>query len=322
MIRKPLCGGKFLLGATILFLTVTALASSAFAQTTPDFSKVEIKVTKVAGNIYMLQGQGGNITALVGDDGILLVDDEYAPLADKIRAALKGIGVTDKPVRFVINTHYHPDHTGGNLAFAETAVIIAHDNARTRMAEAGFRGNRGSIHRPNPVLPPGALPVITYGETLTVHFDGEEVRVWHPGRSHTDGDSIVTFHNAHVVATGDDFVRYGFPFIDLEGGGRVKGMTDTFDQLIPQLPTDVKIIPGHGELANLDDLRAYVKMLKDTTAVVEQAVKQGKTLDQMRQAKLLDPWRQYSNPFISTDAYLETLYYGLIRSSEHQHMTM
>jgi cyclase len=322
MTRKRLCEAKYLLGAPVLLLMAAVFTAGAFGQATPDFSKVEIKVTKVAGNVYMLQGQGGNITALVGDDGILLVDDEYAPLADKIRAALKGIGVTDKPVRFVINTHYHPDHTGGNLPFAETAVIIAHDNARTRMAEAGFRGNRGSIHRSNPVAPQGALPVITYGETLTVHFDGEEVRVWHPGRSHTDGDSIVTFHNAHVVATGDDFVRYGFPFIDLEGGGRVKGMTDTFDQLIPQLPADVKIIPGHGELANLDDLRAYVKMLKDTTAVVEQAVKQGKTLDQMRQEKLLDPWRQYSSPSVSTDAYLETLYYGLIRTSEHQHMTM
>ncbi len=299
--------------ASVSLLVVTVLVSAviSFAQGNQDFSKVQIKVTKVSGNIYMLQGAGGNIAASVGEDGIVIVDDQYAPLADKIRAALVGIGATDKSVRFVINTHYHGDHTGGNLPFSDSATIIAQDNVRKRLAEGGVTGNGASIHMENQPAPKGALPIITFEKDVTVHLNGEDIRALHFPSGHTDGDSIIFFPKANVVHMGDDFVRYGFPFIDIDGGGSIQGMIEACEKVIPQLPPDVKVIPGHGDLSNLDDVRAYVKMLKETSAAVQQALKKGKTLDQMKKEKLLEPWSKFSGSFINSDAFLETLYNSL-----------
>ena len=275
-----------------------------------DFSKVQIKVTKVSGNIYMLQGAGGNIAASVGEDGIVIVDDQYAPLADKIQAALKGIGVTDKPVRFVINTHYHGDHTGGNAPFANTgSTVIAQDNVRKRLETGGVAGNGGSVKMDIKPADKATLPVITFEHDVTVHLNGEDIRALHFPAGHTDGDSIIFFPRNNVVHMGDDFVRYGFPFIDLNGGGSVGGMIAAVEQAIAQLPPDVKVIPGHGAVSNLDDVRAYAKMLKDTRAVVQKGIEQGKSLDQLKKEKVLEPWKQYSNDFISTDAFIETIYY-------------
>jgi len=274
-----------------------------------DFSKVEIKVSKVAGNVYMLQGAGGNIGASVGDDGIVVVDDQYAPLADKIQAALKGI--TDKPIRFIINTHYHPDHTGGNAYFQKQAPIIAQDNVRKRLESGGPAGNGGSVHFDAQPSPKEALPIITFDHDVTVHLNGEDIRALYFPAGHTDGDSIIFFPKSNVVHMGDDFVTYGFPFIDVEAGGSINGMIDGVEKVIAEVPADVKVIPGHGPVSNLDDVRAYVTMLKATRDVVAQALKSGKTLDQMKQAKILDPWKKYSGDFISEDAFLETLYNSL-----------
>jgi cyclase len=274
-----------------------------------DFSKVQMKVTKVAGNVYMLEGAGGNIGASVGDDGIVIVDDQFAPLADKIRAALKG--VTDKPVRFVINTHYHGDHTGGNEPFSQTSTIIAQDNVRKRLETGGRAGNGGSVKFDAKPAPKAALPIITFEHDVTVHLNGEDIRALHFPAGHTDGDSVIYFPKSNVVHMGDDFVTYGFPFIDVDGGGSIQGMIDGVEKAIANLPADVKVIPGHGPISNLDDVRAYVKMLKDTKAVVEKALAQGKTLDQMKQEKILDPWQKYSGDFIKTDAFIETLYNSL-----------
>jgi glyoxylase-like metal-dependent hydrolase (beta-lactamase superfamily II) len=231
-----------------------------------DFEKVQIKVTKVAGSVYMLEGEGGNIAASVGEDGIVVVDDQYAPLAEKIQAALKTI--TDKPIRFIINTHYHLDHTGANEFFQKQAPIIAHDNVRKRLEEGGPAG-------------------------------------------HTDGDSIVFFPKSNVVHMGDDFLRIGFPFIDLAGGGSVRGLIVALEEITPKLPPDVRVIPGHGVISNLGDVRVYVKMLKETLAVVERGVKQGKTVEQLKQERVLEPWKEWSGEFISTDAFIETLYNDL-----------
>jgi cyclase len=273
-----------------------------------DFSKVQMKVSKVAGNVYMLQGAGGNIGASVGDDGIVIVDDQYAPLAEKIQAALKGI--TDKPVRFVINTHYHGDHTGGNEYFQKQAPVIAQDNVRKRLESGGVAGNGGSVRHDMTPAPHDALPIITFDHDVTVHLNGEDIRALYFPAGHTDGDSVIFFPQSNVVHMGDDFVTYGFPFIDVVSGGSINGMIDGVSQVIAQLPADVKVIPGHGDISSLDDMRAYVAMLKATRDAVQQALNQGKTLDQMKQAKLLDPWKKYSGP-ITEDAFLETLYNSL-----------
>ena len=296
----------------LAFLVLLCCSVFAAAQD-QDFSKVQIKVTKVSGNIYMLEGAGGNIAASVDEDGIVIVDDQYAPLADKIAAALKGIGVTDKPVRFVINTHYHGDHTGGNLALATGgSTIIAQDNVRKRLETGGKAGNGGGVSMEQKVAATGALPIITFDHDVTVHLNGEDIRALHFPAGHTDGDAIVFFPKANVVHMGDDFVRYGYPFIDVTSGGSVQGMIAACDKVVAVLPADVKVIPGHGQLSNLAEIRDYSTMLKETSAAVQAAIKSGKTVDQMKKEKILAAWdAKYSGKFINSDLFIETLYNSL-----------
>jgi cyclase len=291
------------------FLCVLSLLFSLWLSGQEDFTKVQIKVAKVGGSVYMLEGAGGNIGASVGEDGIVVVDDQYAPLADKIQAALKGI--TDKPVRFVINTHYHEDHTGGNGYFQKQAPIIAHDNVRKRLESGGAAGNGGSVHFGAKPQPKEALPIITFDHDVTVHLNGEDIRALYFPAGHTDGDSVIFFPKSNVVHMGDDFVTYGFPFIDVDSGGSINGMIDGVEKVISQVPADVKIIPGHGPVSSVDGVRKYLEMLKGTRDAVAKALQQGQTLDQMKQAKLLDPWKKYSGDFITQDAFLETLYNSL-----------
>jgi cyclase len=286
----------------------------AFAQTPQDFSKVEIKVSKVSGSIYMLQGAGGNIAASLGDDGVIIVDTEYAPLADKIAAALKGIGITDKPVRFVIDTHYHDDHSNGNPAWgARGATIIANENLRMRLEAGSSIGNGpgGAVHLEQPAMAKGGLPMITFSDELRLYLNDEEIRVTHFPAAHTDGDGVVYFTKNRVVHMGDEFVRYGFPFVDVNGGGSVQGMIAACEKVAAMVPADTKVIPGHGELASVDDLRAYTKMMKDTMGVVQKAMARGETLSQMKSEKVLDPWQKYSGTFVNTDAWIETIYNSL-----------
>src|SRR5262245_56808376 len=294
-------------------LASALLAASAAAQEKePDWSKVQIKVTKVSGNIYMLEGEGGNIAASVGENGIAIVDDEIAPLAEKIQAALKDLKITDKPVRFVINTHYHGDHAGGNAPFTTSgSTIIAQDNVRKRLLSGGTAGNGGSIKMEVKPVEKAALPIITFEHDVTVHLNGEDIRALHFPAGHTDGDAIIFFSKNNVVHMGDDFVRYGFPFIDVASGGSVQGMADGVEKAIAQLPADVKVIPGHGALSNLDDVRTYIQMLKDTTAAVQKAMAAHKTVDQMKQEKILAPWAKWSNDFVNQDTFIETVYNSL-----------
>ena len=289
-----------------------ALIACLVAAQDEDMSKVQMKVTKVSGNVYMLEGAGGNIGASVGDDGIVIVDDQYAPMADKIKAALKGI--TDKPVRFVINTHYHGDHTGGNAIFQQTAPIIAHDNVRKRLEQGGTGGNKGGVSFESKPAPKEALPIITFDHDVTVHLNGEDIQALHFPSGHTDGDSVIFFPKSNVVHMGDDFVRYGFPFIDVTSGGSVQGMIAAMEKCSAQLPPDVKVIPGHGALSNLDDVRTFVKMLKETSAVVQKAIDEHKTVEQMKQEKILAPWAKWSGEFLDADKFIETLYNSLTGS--------
>lgn len=277
---------------------VLALTVSSWAQ--QDFSKVEIKVNKVAGSVYMLEGSGGNIGVSVGDDGIVIVDDQFAPLAPKIKAALKGI--TDKPLRFVINTHFHGDHTGGNAEFSSEATIIAHDNVRKRLLEGG--AVLGGAVSPSPKE---ALPVITFNDRATVHLNGEDIRAIHFPNGHTDGDSVIFFPKSNVVHMGDDFVTYGFPFVDVHNGGSISGMIAGVEKVLTMVPEDVKIIPGHGPISTPADVRKFVDMLKDTRALVAKAAADGKTAEQMKSDHVLAKYEELGKGFIKTDAWIDLL---------------
>ncbi len=288
----------------ILSLALSYLgAVPALAQ---DYSKVEIKSTKVAGNVYMLEGAGGNIGVSVGPDGLLIVDDQFAPLADKIKAALRNLG--EGKLKFVLNTHWHGDHTGGNASFSAEAPIIAHDNVRRRLAS----GQRLEIFKETiPAAPKEALPVITFDQSLSVHFNGEEIRVIHFPHGHTDGDSVIFFSGSNVVHLGDDFFAGRFPFVDLESGGSVQGLIKNVDEIIPKLPADVKLIPGHGPISTVEDLKAYRRMLVETTDLVRKQLAAGKTLEQVKKAGLPDEWKSWGTGFIKTELWLEIVFRSL-----------
>jgi glyoxylase-like metal-dependent hydrolase (beta-lactamase superfamily II) len=286
---------------TLKFLPVSLLLVAGLAAAQQDFSKVQIKVTKVAGTVYMLEGAGGNIGVSVGEDGVVLVDDQFAPLAPKIREALKGI--TDKPIKFVLNTHFHGDHTGGNAQFSSEAPIIAQENVRKRLKEGGMVG--GTEVKP---ASKAALPVITFNDRATVHLNGEDIRAIHFPNGHTDGDSVIFFPQSNVVHMGDDFVTYGFPFVDVRSGGSVSGMIAGVEKVLSMTPPDAKIIPGHGPLSTPADVRKFVQMLKETRALVVQAADQGKSAEQMKQDRLLAKYEELGKGFIKTEAWIDLLF--------------
>lgn len=275
-----------------------------------DWSKVEIKATKVSGNLHMLEGAGGNIGVSVGPDGILIVDDQYAPLADKIKAALKQLG--DGKLKFVLNTHWHGDHTGGNAAFGPEAPVIAHNNVRKRM---GSEQKSEFWKQTTPASPKEALPVITFDQSLTVHFNGEEIRVIHFPKGHTDGDAVIFFTNSNVVHMGDLFFAGRFPFVDLESGGSVEGYINNVGEVIKKLPAGVKIIPGHGPLSTPDDLKMFHRMLLETTDIVRKKMAGGKTLAEIKAEGLPDEWKSWGAGFIKTDVWVETIHRSLSSKS-------
>jgi len=280
------------------------LLSGVLASAQQDFSKVEIKVQNVKGHIYMLNGTGGNIGVSVGPDGILVVDDKFAPLADKIRAALQGLG--GGKLKFILNTHFHSDHTGGNPVFGPEAPIIAHTNVRKRLSSEQTRGGRTT-----PPMPKEGWPVLTFDHSVSVHFNGEEIKALHFPHGHTDGDSVIFFTGSNVVHMGDDFFAGRFPFVDLDAGGDVEGLTKNIDQVIQQLPADVTIIPGHGPISTLDDLKTYHRMLVETTEVVRQRMSGGKSLAEIKGEGLAAEWKSWGSGFISADRWIETIHRSL-----------
>lgn len=292
---------KFLILAFLCALPVCAAAQT-------DFSRVQIKATKVAGNVYMLEGSGGNIGVSVGTDGILIVDDQFAPLADKIRVALKDLN--PGKLRFILNTHWHGDHTGGNAAFSPEAPIIAHDNVRKRMASEQYSE---FFKRTTPASPQEALPVITFDKTLAVHFNGEEIRAIHFPQGHTDGDSVVFFTTSNVVHLGDDFFAGRFPYVDLDAGGSVVGLAKNIGEIIAKVPADAKLIPGHGPISTVDDLKAYHRMLVETTAIVRKKIAARKSLQQIKTEGLPEEWKPWGVGFIKTEQWLELVHRSLTR---------
>lgn len=286
---------------TIIGLTLLC-AAPALAQR--DFSKVEIKATHVAGNVHMLEGSGGNIGVSVGPDGILIIDDQFAPLAEKIREALKRLG-GDKP-RFVLNTHWHGDHVGGNEAFGREGTIIAHDNVRKRLATK--QELFGEAVEP---LPKVALPVVTFGDRITVHFNDEEIQMIHLPGGHTDGDSVVLFPKSNVVHMGDLMFAGMFPFVDLDHGGDVEGMARNVARIMEMAPAGAKFIPGHGPLSNLDDVKKFHQMLVETTKLVRDKIAAGKTVEQIRSEGVPEQWQSWGTGFIKTDRWLDTIHKSL-----------
>ncbi|HVY45303.1 MAG TPA: MBL fold metallo-hydrolase, partial [Minicystis sp.] len=286
----------------------TPTASAAAATAHDAFADVVIHVEKVAGSVYMLEGgDAGNIGVSVGDDGIVLVDDQFAPLAPKIREALRGI--TSKPIRVVLNTHWHGDHTGGNAEFGRDAPIVAHENVRRRLA-AGRPPHEvdGKMVRGTPPAPAAALPIITFEDRVAVHLNGEDIRAIHVPAGHTDGDTVVFFTKSNVVHMGDDFVTYGFPYVDLGSGGSVRGMIAAVDDVVSLLPPDVRVIPGHGKVSTLDDVKKFSAALKDCVALVEAQVKKKQSLDEIKAAKPLAKYDEMGKGFVSADAFVGTLY--------------
>jgi glyoxylase-like metal-dependent hydrolase (beta-lactamase superfamily II) len=287
------------------FLLASAFISlSAFAQA-DRFDKVQIKTTQLTPNIYMLEGEGGNIGVSAGEDGVFLIDDQFAPLTPRILAAVKAI--SDKPVRLLLNTHWHFDHVGGNENLGKSGVvIIAQDNVRKRMSSKTAIDFFKSSYGP---AAPAALPVITFNETVTFHLNGDDATALHLANAHTDGDSIIHFRNANVIHMGDTYFNGLYPFIDVGTNGSVTGVIAAADRVLGMSDDNTKIIPGHGPLSNKRELKAYRDMLAAVYPKVERMVKAKKTLAQVIAAK---PTKDYDaawgNGFLKPEQFVEIVY--------------
>ena len=281
------------------FLLLFAFVTSAPAQDKLD--AVTVRAAKAAGNVYFLDCAGGfgggNVAASVGDDGILLVDDMYAAMGPKLLAALKTLSA--KPVRIVLNTHFHGDHIQGNKNFHGTAVIIGQENIAKRLIAA----NKESA----PTL--DYVPAVTFSDRISINFNGEEIQMIHFPNTHTDGDSIVYFTKSKVLHLGDMFFFGMFPAVYTQGGGDIRQLVRSIEKIVADFPADTKVIPGHGDLATMQDLKNYLAMLKETIAIVDAGIKAGKTLDQMQKEKVLAKYETLgSGGAQTTDQYLAMLF--------------
>jgi glyoxylase-like metal-dependent hydrolase (beta-lactamase superfamily II) len=271
--------------------------NSHFAST----QDVQVRVTKITGNVYMLQGRGGNIGAIVGLDGILIIDDDYKVVSEKLRAALKELG-SESP-RFIFNTHWHGDHTEGNFAFGGPSIIVAHANVRKRLIDPPVIFGEKTAPYPS-----NALPIVTYTESMSIHVNGDEVRAVHYPNGHTDGDTVVFFKAANVVHLGDHFFVGRFPFVDLDSGGSVQGLLTNVASLIKTIPADAKLIPGHGPLATLDDLKSYHSMLTESVKIIQDSMTKGRSLEDIKKAGLPEKFKDYGSGFIKTDFWIDTVH--------------
>lgn len=268
-------------------------------------SAVQIKTEVVAPGLHMLTGRGGNIAVSSGPDGVFLVDDQYAPLTDKIKAAVAAID--PRPVRFVLNTHWHGDHTGGNENLGNAGVlIVAHDNVRVRMSTDQFMARFNETVKASPAA---ALPVVTFNDTVTFHLNGLDIHAFHVEHAHTDGDAIVWFKGADAVHMGDVFFNGLWPFIDYGSGGSIEGVIAAIDQVLPKITDKTKVIPGHGPLASKAELKAFRDVLAQVESRLAALHAQRKTADEAVAAKpLADLDAKWGGGFFKTDDFVRALY--------------
>ena len=275
------------LKSLVLFLSSLTLASSVFAQ--QDFSSVEIIPRYVAGSVYYLEGRGGNIGLSIGEDGIIMIDDQFAPLTEKIVAAIRSL--SDGEIRFLINTHVHGDHTGGNENLGNMGVLIlAREEIRVRLAQQA---------------PAAALPVLTYSDAITIHLNGEEVYAFPVPPAHTDGDTFIYFKDSDVVHTGDVFRTTAFPVIDTNNGGTLKGTLEALGRLIGIAGPNTKILPGHGVVSNREDVIGFRDMVLDVSGQVEELLARNMSYEQVAAA---DPTAAYNAQYGDPDRFLRSLY--------------
>ncbi len=285
------------------FAAIALLVGPVLAQ--PDLSSVEIETIPLSDGVYMLVGSGGNMGLSIGDDGAFLIDDQYAPLTDKIKAAVGAL--TDAPVRFLVNTHWHGDHTGGNEAWGEGgATIVAHENVRERMSTEQFLA---VFDTRTPPSPEAALPVVTFTDAVSFHWNGDEIRVFHVSTAHTDGDAVVHFVGADVVHMGDTFFNKMYPFIDTSTGGTMAGMIAAVDAVLEIAGPDTKIIPGHGALANRTDLEAYRSVLATAQERILALVADGKTREEVVAADLMHDFNEtWGGGFLGPEMWVGIAY--------------
>ena len=284
--------------SSVAFAAIAIFGSASGQAQQQDFSKVDIQTTDLGHGLYMLEGGGGNITAATSPEGVIIVDTQFAPLTEKIKTAVAKFSA--QPIKIVIDTHYHPDHTGGNANFAKDgATIVAHENVRSRLAA-------------NPQTAPGALPVVTYADGIDIHLGDKTAQIRHMAPAHTDGDSYVYFPDANVLSTGDIFGSFRFPTGDVRGGGSVDGMLASANKLLTLINDGTKIVPGHGPLAKRADLVEFRNMVQDSRDRVAKLISEGKTVDDVIRAKPLADWyAKRGGDDMRTDAWVRYVYQSL-----------
>lgn len=292
----------------VIFLSSCLLGSLSYAQR--NFDTVQVRSAKLSDGIFMLTGSGGNIGLSSGEDGIFIIDDQFAPLTDKIKTAIATATGSTAPVRFVLNTHWHWDHTGGNENMGKAgAVIVAHKNVRKRMSVENFNA---FFKNTTPASPAVALPVVTFTTDVTFHLNGDEIHVFHVDTAHTDGDAIVHFLKSNIVHMGDCFFNGFYPFIDVSSGGSVTGMIEAVDRVLAMINDQTKLIPGHGPLAGKAELKVFRDMLAGIAENVAKLIVEGKTLDEVKAAKPSKAFDEtWGKGFMSPDNFVGIVYTSL-----------
>lgn len=288
---------KILISLLLILLAQSALAAEP----------VTLSSSEIADGLYLLQGKGGNVLASVGDDGVLLIDDDYADLAPLYKAKLAELG--SKLPRFLINTHWHGDHVGGNNFWgASGATIVAHENVRKRVSSDQHNALFG---RTTPALPRAGWPVVTFSDSMALNFNNDTLELQHFPAGHTDGDVVVFFVGSNVVHMGDHFFKNRFPFVDLASGGSAEGYLNNVESILLRVDAQTVIVPGHGGLANYADLLRYQQMLVETRAEMVQMKNEGLSLKAMQARGLDRKWQSWGAGFVKQDNYISFVAAGL-----------